>query len=241
MHTRSPIDVDTPTTWPDATRLWAETNANQLVGSTEFLADLALSPEQEDEFRKTFGPRKLIAYHCSRLLPREVGEIRDGGLRLLNEQLVQDRIAAAVAFDEIPAEARLSAQTGNVFATENTLGRLGQICFVAGQAAFVEDASGLDPFLRYWGGEAIRGGPDDVSELATIGTPAIVVAQLDLTRRHDDPYSWPALAKLFVGSLLELSSQFATVHYRSPVAGDDVLAVWRPGEREYDRYTALPR
>lgn len=235
------IDLDTTATWPEATRRWAEEHADRLADSTEFLADLAISLEQEDEFRQTFGPRKLLAYHTTRLLPHEADAIRTGGLRLLNEQLVTDRIADAIAHGALPDATRRQAETGNVYAIRNKEGRAGQICFVIGRTAFDEDAGGCDPLLRYWGGEAIRGGPGEVPALATVGAPSIVVAKLNLTRRYNDPYSRPELAKLFVGSLLGLDCRSADVHYPDSVPGRDILAIWQPDDPEYDRHAELPR
>jgi len=236
-----PIDLDTQATWPEATRRWAAEHAGRLAGSTEFLCDLAISPEQEDEFRQTFGQRKLLAYHNTRLLPHEAAAIRTAGLRLLDEQLVRDRIADAIVRGELPDATRRQAETGNVYAIRNEEGRVGRICFVVGRTAFDEDPRGCEPLLRYWGGEAIRGGPGEVPELAVVGAPSIVVAKLDLTRRHNDPYSYPALAKLFVGSLLGLDGRSGETHYPDAVRGRDVLAIWHPGDSQYDRHTELPR
>ena len=235
------IDVDRPHTWAEATRNWAEQHAARLAGSTEFLGDLAIPLELEDDFRQTFGPRKVLAYHCTRLLPHEVDAISTDGLRVLDQQLVEDRIADAVAHNALPHDARRRAQAGNVYAIDNSRGRAGQLCFVIGRAAFDEHAGGCDSLLRYWGGEAIRGGPAAVPELATVGSPSIVVARLNLTRRHNDPYSWPELAKLFAGALLGLDGRFASVHYPDPVAGRDILAIWQPGGPEYDSHAKPPR
>lgn len=236
-----PIDVETRSTWPEETRRWAEEHAARLVDSTEFVTDLAISPELEDDFRQTFGPRKLLAYHSTRLLPREAEAVRRSGLRVLDEQLVRERITDAIADGALANGARLQAETGNVYAIGNQQHRENQICFVIGRAVFDENPGGVDPLLRYWGGEAIRGGPAEVPAFATVGAPSIVVATLNLTRRHNDPYSWPSLAKLFVGSILGLNGRFADVHYPDPVPGRDIVAIWHPGDIEYDRHAELPR
>ncbi|MDQ3678293.1 MAG: hypothetical protein M3401_16095 [Actinomycetota bacterium] len=233
------IDVDLLESWADATRRWAEEQAARFDGSMGPLADLAISPELEDEFRQTFGPRKAVAHHCTRLLPHEADTIRQRGLRLLDEDLVADRIAAAVEAGALSDEQRRKAETGNIYAIRNTRSRTQKICFIVGRAAFDDDPGGCDPLLRYWGGEAIRGGPDDVPEFATIGVPSIVVATLNLTRPHN-ACSWPALSKLFVGKLLGLS-EHADVHYRQPVPGSDIVAIWQPGDVDYDRHADLLR
>jgi len=234
------IDLDRLESWPSPTRHWADEQAARLARSAAFLADLALSPEMEDEFRQTFGPRKLVAYHCTRLLPHEAEAIRRVGLRLLDQDLVRERIAAAVEAGSLSDEQRRIAEASNIYAVRNTQGREHQICFVVGRTAFDDDPGGCDPLLRYWGGEAIRGGPEDVLEFATLGIPSIVVATLNLTRPHNDPYAWPALSKLFVGKLLGMS-EHADVHYRQSVAGSDIVAIWQPGDPDYDRHPQLPR
>ena len=240
-QTQSPIDVDERETWPAATRAWLEEHAKRLSGTTEHLCDFSVMPEQEDEFRRTFGTRKLLAYHATRLLPHETDAIRRHGLRLLDEQLIHDRIADAVARAALSARALRAANEGNVYATHNLEGREGKICCVLGRAVFEEDAGGCNALLRSWGGEAIRGGPDDVPALASIGTPSIVVVGLDLTRPHNEPYAWPSLGSLFVGSLLGLARRYSELHYPDAVAGSDVLTIWQPGHAEYDVHAQLPR
>jgi hypothetical protein len=240
-ETHDPIDVDADATWPDATRRWAEQQARGLEGSTEFLTDLDITLEQEDVFRRTFAARKLFAYHCTRLLVHESDDIRTGGLRLLDESLVLDRIAAAVAHGQLPDAARSHAERCNVYAIRNETGRAGQISFIVGRSVFDDDADGCDSLLRDWGGESIRGGPAEAPALETIGTPSIVVARLNLTRRHNDPYSYPPLAKVFVGTLLGLERRFAELHYRDPVAASEIDDIWQPGDPDYDRHQRLPR
>jgi hypothetical protein len=235
------IDLDEKVTWPGAALQLAEAHARRLVDSTEFVGDLDISLEQEDEFRKTFGGRGVLAYHCTRLLPHEVDRICMRGLRRLDERLVRDRIAGALAHGALPAGVLRRAQAGNIYAIRNERGRAGQICFIVGRSIFDEVNHGCVPFLRFWGGEAIRGGPGAAPELATIGTPSLVLAKLNLTTRHDDPYSRPGLAKLFVGSILGIDRLWSTVHYRQPIAADDVQGVWLPGHPKYDRHRGLPQ
>lgn len=236
------IDPDRPATWPDSTRRWAEQHADRLAGSTVYLSDLAISLEQEDQFRATLGHGKVLAYHCTRLLPHEVEAIRKVGLRLLDEQLVRDRIDAARARDALSDVVRHRAETYNVFTNGNVSGRLNKVCFVLGRGVFDKHAAGgCDSLLRYWGGEAIRGGPSKAPELEAVGSPAVVVARLDLSRPHNDPYVWPGLATLFVGTLLGLDDRFAEVHYPQAVKGRDIDAIWQPGHPEYDRHDELPR
>lgn len=236
------IDVDCPSTWPSATREWATSKADQLSGTTEFHTDLALSLADEDHIRATFGGRKLVAYHCTRLLPREAASILEhDGLRLLDGTLVRDRIAAAVAEGNLPADTLVHAQSNNIYANGNTAYREQQVCVVVGRDAFEEGASGVSPLLEHWGGEAIRGGPEEVQALRDVGTPSIVVVGVALNARHNDPYAHPPLATVLVGRLLGLLGAYSSVNCPRAIPPADVGAIWQPGDAEYDRHTRLPR
>jgi hypothetical protein len=175
------------------------------------------------------------------LLPHEAQDIRSVGLRLLDEKLVEDRIRLAIAHGALTGAGRRCAETGNIYAINNLAGRERKVCLVAGRTCFDESPHGCTPLLSHWGGEAIRGGPQDVPALATIGTPSIVVARVNLTRPHNDPYSWPGLANLFVGKLLGLSGRCADILYPDAISGRDIIDIWQPGHPDYDRHVALPR
>lgn len=235
------IDVDQPNTWPDETRRWAEQRAEALAGSEEYTSDLSSRlREEEDDFRATFGAKKLLAYHCTRLLPHEQQSIRSAGLRVLDETLVHDRIAAAQAQGVLSERARHQVASRNVYAVNNTAGREDQICFVLGRSTFDEDADGCHRLLNHWGGEAMRGGPGDAPLLTEFGTPTIIVAALNLTSSWRHSTTHPALANVFVGTLLGTALCSADAFYRDPVPAEDVLEVWQPGHVEYDRHARLP-
>lgn len=234
------IDVDDPTTWPDSTKGWVRRRASALVGTTRYVEDLAIHLEEEAGFRQTLGPCKVRAFHCTRLLPHEIADIRTNGLRLLTEDLVRDRITAAIAHEALPTAAQTAAEQGNVYAVQDPLGRENQTCVVVGRSIFDSDAGGLAGFLTYWGGEAIRGGPADVAALAHIGIPSIVDVRIDMTRPLDDPYSHPPLANVFVGAALGLLPA-AEIYYPQPIAAEDISDVWHPGDPDYARHRDLPR
>ena len=238
MSGTSPINIDDPDTWPATTEAWATTRGDALRGSTEHTADLALDLDHEPAFRATFGDRPLLAYHCTRLRAREIENVRGHGLRILTSKLVRDRIDAARADAELPDEAYRFATTRNVYAIDNTTSREGQVCFILGRTTFDDDPWGCQPLLTYWGGEAMRGGPDDAPLLEMIGIPAIVVAKLYVSA---STITFPSLQKVFVGRLLGTARPAADVFYKDVVPADDVVDVWKPGDTEYDRHPALPR
>lgn len=81
------VDPDDPSTWPAEARHWASRRAESLRGRTKFTSDLNSElTEREAEFRSLFGERKLVVYHCTRLLDCESTGIREEGLRPLQSE-----------------------------------------------------------------------------------------------------------------------------------------------------------
>lgn len=236
------IDVDSPGTWPEATREWVSRWATQLAGTAQYTSDLSVRLlEQEHELRATFREERLLAYHCTRLLPHEVETIRDEGLRPLDRTSLEERLTAAVEHGSLPPAAREYAESQNIYSVGNLAGRERQLCFVLGRAALDEDAVGCAPLLTYWGGEAMRGGPADAPPLAGIGEPTIIVAQLDFATSPRRSRTHPGLGQLFVGTMVGTARACADVFYGDAVPPEDILAVWQPGNAEYDRHAELPR
>jgi hypothetical protein len=125
-------------------------------------------------------PHRLVAYHCTRLTPREVTDVRTGGLRMLSADLLKRRIdhceedghfssADANWLRSSPHIARtLSDQTGN---------RTGRLCYCPNVSTLRYD-SGVYRLFRCWGGEALylghEDGPHFMPALRLIGSPKIV-------------------------------------------------------------------
>jgi hypothetical protein len=101
------------------------------------------------------------------------------------------------------------------------------------------DAPGLEPLLSTWGGEGIRGGPDTTGA-PTIGFPAIVAIALDLTVPGQIS-SWTNLQKVCVGVLLGTERPGAEGCVLADIPACRIIAIWRPGEPDYDRHTDLVR
>jgi hypothetical protein len=236
------IDPDDCTTWPDEVLQWARDCAARSEGSTEFTSDLNSELiEREDEFQTLFATRRVLVYHCTRLLPHEVDGIREHGLQPLSKELVVERIERAYELGALGAVEVTRLKEANVFAVDNTAGRVGQVCFVMGRAAFDDSVGGCDPLLSMWGGEAIYWGLADGPDPPLLGLPAIVVARTEVNAADRKPLVFPSLAKLFVGALLGTEGQYADVFVRAPVPPEDIIDVWQPGNGEYDRHPRLPR
>jgi hypothetical protein len=224
------VDVDDLRTWPDPLRAFMD----------RFVAEVDVKRagtgiEEEAPMVDALRGHELLAFHCTRLMANEVADIRRFGLRLLDEDLVRSRIAAADARGELSRAARAYAETRNVFATGNSAHRVGQVRCVLGRSVFDHDAGGVEPFLETWGGEAIRGGPADPPfELAGLGRPAIVVVKVSPASANGW-HSFPSLPTTFAATMRDDWAS-ADICWADPIPGKDVLDVWQPGHPDYDRH-----
>lgn len=234
------IDIDDPSSWPPAVHEWAHAHAERLRGRTCITGDLRGLEELEDELRALLAGSKLIAYHCTRLFDHEVAAVHGHGLRLLSEELVYERLARAHGKGLLNEDQFEFLQSVNLFARNEVKERDGRVWFVLGREGL--DDHGVVSLLGTWGGEAIYFGAEDRElELTRLGCPAVVVAAIDLSSSWRVTTTFPWLANMFVGTLLGLEKRHADVLLPRPVPSDDIIAVWQPGDAEYDRHTDLPR
>lgn len=119
-------------------------------------------------------------YHCTRLTDPELEAIRTGGMRLQNAKLLADRIRVLEQEGVIDAEAAVALIGDNQADAANRAGML-WFCFFPPHLA---GESGIEIFLRYWGGEALSRShyQDSVRGplLRPIGRPCLVVADVPI-------------------------------------------------------------
>lgn len=229
--------------WPEPVRSFVAEQAERVVGSTEFTADLPGELiEREEEFHSLFGDRRLLAFHSTSLFEHEIDEIQQGGLRLLSADLVAEKIGRAHSLGAISAAQRDHCLARNVYAIDNTVGREGRICLVVGRSIFDGHGGGLTPFFAGWGGEAMNGGPgpDEDPVLGERGRPSIVAAAVDLGVLGERPYAAPGLAKVFVGRHLVLADASGEIHVKADIPVECILDIWHPGDPDYDCHRSLP-
>jgi len=232
------VDVEDPTTWPEPVREWVRRQAEQ----PEITVDppAASLMEQEHELRALLAGHKVRAYHCTRLLEHEIAGVRDHGLRRLTPTLIAERIAAAHAAGALGDDLRGALSGRTVFDLEGAEHREGRVCTVLGRTPFDDAAYGAAPRLEIWGGEGIYRAWDFTpteEELKRIGRPAMVVCRIDVS---DAERAWAYCLALPFVARLRGEKPDCEVHYMADVPGEDVLAIWQPGDPEYDRHDDLP-
>lgn len=226
------IEVHNRSTWPAS--LVATVTGRGFAEDDTFRAD---------GIRELLRGARIRAYHCTRLLPHEGALIRQQGLRPLTETLVTDRIRQAHdagAFDAVLRDALLAS---HVFAFQGgrySECREDQVCFVVSRAHFDSSPDSCAPLLSRWGGEGIYWAAEEqAARLAALGRPSIVVADLnfDVPGKH---LMFPTLLSVLREAAAG-KDRSADVFYRAPVPPECIVAIWQPGDAEYDAHPRLPR
>ncbi|HKO38849.1 MAG TPA: hypothetical protein VJU14_10820 [Solirubrobacterales bacterium] len=238
-----PVDVDDPSTWPAEMLAWVRGFAER--GESVDEMDIALV-EREHELRVLLTRHRLLAYHCTRLLPHEVADIRRRGLRRLSRATIDERIAAAFAHGFLTPRLRDQLLAGTVLdrpRREDRRCRENIIFLTAGLSTLAERPRNVANLLEIWGGEAIymdhKPGSSVEAQLRQIGVPSIVECACRI-RLDEQDWASPLAAAMvgsFRGERRDVSVQVAT----ADIPPSDVLDIWQPGHPDYDRHVGLPR
>ncbi|WP_405417529.1 hypothetical protein [Streptomyces microflavus] len=245
------VDVDVPATWPaPLVGLVGELAeaARRSGHAPENYQDLDLLPYEGTAWALLEGHLGRARHH-TRLLDHEKDAIRAQGLRLLDAQLVKDRLDQAHALGYLTAQERERLQTVNetVPGQHGRGRREGQVCLTLSAAAQLHHIHGIHRLLTYWGGEAIywqhcEGSPGLADKLRSLGVPSVVTVLLDLAAPGQQrPSIFPSLVHVFVGKALGHDPADADVFYKSPIPPQRIESIVSPGDAAYDRFPDLPR
>ncbi len=241
------IDVDDPATWPSQVVADVQPRADEVRGTREYLSDLPVPVDGEDEFRALLAGYPLLAYHATRLLDQEVAMLRAQGLRPLTADLLTDRIEAAFANGCVTEEERARLQGAHLFAKgqgRDMEVRPNTVNLFLSQHALREEPDSVSALLTTWGGEGIymtSGGYELRPMLRKLGRPALVVVKVDLSDSWRTHFVHPHLRMVFVANFIQPGGLGASVAYHAPVPPEQVVAIWQPSDPEYDEFDGLPR
>jgi len=240
------LDPDDVATWSDDVVALLNEHARDLAPDYE-ASDLHVPVDDSDVIAAMHGA-PLRAYHCTRLLPSEVEAVLRDGLRALSQQHTDARIWSARDAGVLSTDEAARLVAGSVYAMRSEWpddsldGRTGAVYGVLGLRPFATQAHGLDRLLTLWGGEATYWHADAplMARLRSIGTPSIVVLDLDLADDTRTRVGW-SLANLLVGHLAGLDERGGSFRRDGSIPGGAVVGLWHPGSTEYDRFPDLPQ
>jgi len=236
------VDVDNPDTWPSGVAKIVATCVANFQGRDTSLSDLATEAGRLDaEIGLLLAGHRLRAYHCTRLLDREVARIQAEGLHPSSERLRQDKLSAARANGDLTDDQYAILQRSQTVGDLYGLKTFSRIHLFTSTLELESHLSELASYLTYWGGEALFDGTAGLREvLGGLGRPAIICAGLDVEqiRGIDESLTAP-----FVATIAQWPPEHrgAVVRYGAAIPGDDIEAIWRPGDPAYDRFPGLPR
>lgn len=226
------MELDDVSTWPAGLAEWVQERI-------PLSNDSSLRDEDRDEFLAQLAGHPIQAYHVSRLLDHEVEWLRVEGLHPPTAELVGRRLKRAVGLGYISAEQRTQLEQATTKARAMHRSRFGKVFLFLGTQPLQSGGHGLKHLLAEWGGEGIYGevSKSVAPELKTMGSPALVVCNVDLAAEVRAYSAQPFLWTMFRRQLGDRERDWvSTLAYREPVTVD---AVWQPGDHEYDRWPGL--
>jgi len=137
-----------------------------------------------DKLETILSVHRLVGYHCTRLTVREIKAIKDGGLNILSDELVQQRLDNALCDGHLTEE-----QVSYLRNSDNLKeclddrhgGRTGMIWFCPNRSLLKHEGE-FHRLFRSWGGEAVYWGherDENISHaIRRVGTPCIVKGAL---------------------------------------------------------------
>jgi hypothetical protein len=236
------VDPDKEATWPAGLATYIYERGAGLGNFNQPASDLRLGADGDPSALEQLGGAHLLLYHSTRLLPHEVDWVRNEGLLMLTEELVNRRADAALRAGYLDADMHALLAESNAFAAGEAEYRENQVCFTLGGDVFREDPDAAAPLLEDWGGEAIYRGSANakVARVKRLGIPTIIVAGVDIAT-PPRPEIHPGMAEVFLGKHLGLSGSWADVFLHRSVGAEHILGIWQPGSQNYDRFPGLPR
>ena len=232
MKRRNVVDLHYRRTWPRGFRDFVTAN------SSEFDGDHGLEPSQERRAVEMLGSHLIRAYHCTRLTDREVASVCESGLQPLSRELAMQRLTDAVSDGYLtPQQAAFYAEK----ADPDDPGRNGMVWLFTDRHS-LSDAHQVGYLLENWGGEGInmdvRPHTPEMDLLEQIGTPTVVIANIDLVLHCD--HAHPGILHAAVQQQLGRNAG-TTIKSTMAVGADHISSIEQPGSPFWKRYVWTPR
>jgi len=170
----------------------------------------------------------------------EVDDIRLNGLRATSQELLADKVAAALEAGLLThTQVECILTTGVLNAVDQRMIRTNEICTVANRHTIEAVGYGLEPYFQNWGGEIThfwqQTGEDLELEkaLREIGKPTLIALHHRTSERH---LYFPELAKIVIGRWRNHEDYGGEIHLRVPEnARVSVLNICQPGDKGWPR------
>ncbi|WP_461601874.1 hypothetical protein [Aeromonas rivipollensis] len=197
------IIISDQTTWPAEVISYLEKNHHLFFGWETPAKDRVSASEFDQaiyEFRRILKPFSLVGYHCTKLTPYEIKDIRLNGMRLQNIESLTNRILRLKSCFDITPEVAHELISINQASDTNRANML-WFCFFEPHCS---DPYGIYRFFKFWGGEALYnhhvGREKTGNILMRIGRPCIVKAKVKIEFLKESYYPCRALARVYLSN-----------------------------------------
>lgn len=235
------VDIDVRETWPPDVAELVESWHDQVVARDDFAMDLRLL-EAEPELLAMLSGQRVRAYHCTRLFPYEMEQVRREGLRPFTRALFDEKLDRALRLGALTDTEHAGLRSGHLGVAEprRAKGRQGVVSLSLG-VAVLDCLSGVERLLSRWGGEGIHFSAvgDQEPALQALGQPVVMVCAIEVGAASPTRV-FPALpvALLRVRRGLVAKADFFVGRTVTP---DEIELVAGPGHEIYDAHPELPR
>ena len=137
----------------------------------------------------------ILAWHCTRLLPHEIGWVRKQGLRVHSNILFEERIQSAIQ------NGHFSLEYGEELLANSRVGEFGreELLFFIMSRHILTDEHAVHSLLGRWGGEAIYANVESCDPILSIGEAAIIEVALPIEWINS---SYPSFGELMMNHFL---------------------------------------
>lgn len=182
---------------------------------------------------------QVRGWHCTKLTPEEILEVRSNGLRVLSLALAEQKVDALVRAGRLTPSWRDALLQESRASDENRRGMV-WFCFFKPRYA---GESGISRLLSHWGGEALYWAFEDDAEigpvLREIGIPAVVEADVPVSDLRSADRVATSVVRSYLKSLGEnVVEPIATEHYAvRDLSSDCIKRIYEFPSVEFARIT----
>ncbi len=174
------LNLEKPASWPTDLRSYLESRHDLFLGWERGGVAAHLYDQAISGLIDVLQPYGITGWHCSRLTDAEIRHILREGMQLPNVTMLNRRIDALVASDDLESDIALRLKEKNQSADTN---RAGMVWFSFFHPRLAGE-SGIERFFRHWGGEALynshESDPITSSAIRVVGTPCVVEADIPI-------------------------------------------------------------
>lgn len=165
--------------------------------------------------------QNIVGYHCTRLAPHEIENIKSGGMKMLTRELVETRFKHALEIGLLSEKQYRYISSSDLLkdSLNNECGHRTEYIWFCPNRSTLKEGDAVCRLFQSWGGEAVYNGHEEDKNigphLKSIGVPCIVKCSMPMTDIEDD---LTYMAKRFISQFISNDVSF----YPDPSAGFDM-------------------